>query len=457
MLIGGGMQKMHTKKSRYCLSSNFMRNKKEHLPKIPLTRDINDSRSYPKILYILWLVFAGYLVLPIIDLPFLGLSLSAPLFFIIAIVVIVRPAEPWLRKYGRWVALAVFIWLGIFISTTGNGLLSGGVAISTSGIATVIQYAYWLLVFVVTAYVASLEGLIEKTISVLGWGVFILGLARWIEVLIFENIGAWTGTHLISQNSYGLLFSTFSPFLFLFISINKGIKRLFAIGACIILWGAVVINGSRGSWVSIVAGLVLFFLIQVISRPRKVPVILIGLAIPVTITIFLFTSSPVVMSAVGTRFNTFSNLETDKSYQVRQLMIQKGLRLFEQSPILGVGADNFNRDYFEFDLPSVFRSHSQSSFQWISAHNSYLGFLSEFGLAASIPFGILLLSLFSGGLSAVYSGEKRADHKYLAVLLSFIQMSIHMWTNYALTNTGNWFIYGLVAAVIILNERIKKP
>jgi len=40
--------------------------------------------SFPRGIYVLFYVFAVYLVIPVIDVPLLGLSLSAPIFFFIA-------------------------------------------------------------------------------------------------------------------------------------------------------------------------------------------------------------------------------------------------------------------------------------------------------------------------------------------------------------------------------------
>ena len=112
------------------------------------TRKLN----YPRLVSFLFYLFALFLVIPFFDIPLLILSLSAPVFFIVAIVCILRPPAPWLRRYASWIVLAAVLLVGIFTSTWANGLLSGGKNIDSSGISIVIHYAYWLLVFVVTAY-----------------------------------------------------------------------------------------------------------------------------------------------------------------------------------------------------------------------------------------------------------------------------------------------------------------
>ena len=80
-------------------------------------------------------------------------------------------------------------------------------------------------------------------------------------------------------------------------------------------------------------------------------------------------------------------------------MVQKGLKLFEESPIIGVGASRFRKESVELELSGVFRFYSQSSFDRKSAHNSYVGFLAESGLIGSIPLLVLILMLAFQGVN----------------------------------------------------------
>ncbi|NLI14459.1 MAG: hypothetical protein GX425_18055, partial [Peptococcaceae bacterium] len=138
------------------------------------------KKAIGKSVRILFYIFALYMILPVIDVPLLGLSLSAPIFFVIAIEVLFRPKRAWLRRYRRWVVLAGLIWLGILFSGLLNGLLSGGIDIDNEGLLTIVRYAYWLLVFVVTAYVVSEGRLGPMAAQMLGWGAFVLALLRWV-------------------------------------------------------------------------------------------------------------------------------------------------------------------------------------------------------------------------------------------------------------------------------------
>jgi O-antigen ligase len=413
-------------------------------------------RFYPRIIYILFFAFAAYLVFPLIDIPLLGLSLSAPIFFVIAIACVLRPPRPWFRTYRRWILLALWLWLAITISALANGLLSGGTNLDTAGILTIIRYIYWLIVFVVTVYFSSQGTMLVKISKILGWSALILALLRWYEVARYGNLGAWTGTHLLSQNTYGVLFSTFSPFLLLMVfQENKG-KRLLAWAGNFILWSAVAINGSRGSWVAIVSGLVLCLLLLTITRPRKFLVLLILLLFSVSIASIAWVALPRVSEAVSDRFSTFQNLDTEKSYLIRQLMIQKGWRLFKENPLFGVGISRFTQSSIPLDIPIELTYASQDHFDIKSSHNSYLGFLAEGGLFGAIPLLFILISIGAGSFKSALHFAQKSEFWALVVFLSVVQMSIHMWAISSITNSATWFIYGLAGATTVLYHNRKQ-
>jgi len=409
-----------------------------------------------KLVRVLFYLFALYMVLPIIDVPLLGLSLSAPIFFLIALEVFFTPPGFMVRRYRAWIWLAALLWLGIALSALLNGLLSGGSALDSRGVNILVHFAYWMLVFVVTAYLVSQGGLGPTVSRLLGWGAFALALLRWGEVLLYGNLGAWTGTHLLTQNTYGFIYSTFSPFLFLLLLQARGRRRWLAVLANVALWGAAAINGSRGSWVAIAATVALQLGLLLITRPRSARFPAAVVLATVALGVLLVATPNPVARVVESRFSTFNNLEEDKSYAIRLLMNQKALKLFEENPLLGVGISRFTKASTPLEIPAVLGYARQDHFDTKSAHNSYLGFLAETGLAGAIPFGILVLVLaIQGGRSAVFL-VKRGQYWAAAIFGGFVGMSIHMWVVFSLTNSGNWMVYGLAAAMIVSAGRLRR-
>lgn len=422
--------------------------KKHHYNRIITLRG-----EYSGFMLFLFLLMAAYMVLPLVDVPLMGLSLSAPVFFLIALQAIFRPPEPWLSRFRGWILLAGVIWLGIFIATVGNGLRSNGVKIDRGGWISVIQYAYWLLVFVITAYFVSRKNMLERVSSVLGWAVFGLALARLFEVIAWGKIGAWTETQLLTQNNYGFIFSMFFPFLLAPIITTKGSARLLMILRVLITGMAVLINGSRGSWIGVSAGIFIFCLLFVLAQPKKIgwSILIIGLAAVIFFTIQLAPSK--IALAFGKRFATFQTIQEDKSFAIRELMIQKGLQLFRESPLIGVGISRFTKESVQLYIPKLLAYAPQSHFDVKSAHNSYIAFLAETGLVGSLPFAILLVILAIDGLKASLKLVRKKQVYALSVFSAFIGMSIHMWSINSISNSANWFIYGLVAGIIVLEGK----
>ncbi len=49
----------------------------------------------------------------------------------------------------------------------------------------------------------------------------------------------------------------------------------------------------------------------------------------------IMSLSPAISNAVNNRFQSMMNLEEDKTYVVRKVLVRKGLTLFEESPLIG--------------------------------------------------------------------------------------------------------------------------
>jgi hypothetical protein len=123
--------------------------------------------------------------------------------------------------------------------------------------------------------------------------------------------------------------------------------------------------------------------------------------------------------------------------------------------LVGVGANRFTLNWADIDLPDILEYRGIGEFETKNAHNSYIQWLAEFGLLGSIPLVILLAVLTIRGLITTRRAIVQRNLVPLAIYLSFLQMSIHMWVITALTGTVTWFIYGLLMAVI-KNEANKK-
>lgn len=407
-------------------------------------RILND---YPAYIYTVFYIFSAYLVLPLWDIPLLGLSISAPLFFMITVAVVFNPPTPWFRQNRAWIFLTLAIFFGIVLSTLLNGLIAFGDKYDSDGTKALIQYAYWLIVFLITSQFCAQKGVLKQVHTIFAWSVFLLALLRWGEGIFLGKWGAGNNPTILTQNSYGFQFSTFSPFLLIKVFETRKSKRLLWFLALFLCWGAAAINGSRGSWVAIVVGTLVCIFLFLISNPSKFANLILVIMFVAIIGVGLLSSVPVIQSAIQVRLNTFQTLEEDRPFVIRQVLTQKGLSLFEESPIIGVGATRFTKSWVELNIPELLSSRADEM-QMKTSHNSYVQWLAEFGLLGSITFGILLITLLIKGFLITRQEITNDNLIPLSLFLSFIQMSVHMWVIAALTGTLCWFIYGLNVASI---------
>ena len=396
----------------------------------------------------LFLLAAAYVAIPYGDLPGLGVSLSAPLLFLVALEVFLRPPERWLRRYRPWVVWALAIWLAVFFSAALNGLRRGGADVGLEDAKEVFYYAYWLLlVFPITVYLTSRLDLGRRVVRAMAVAVVLTACLRWFEALAWGKIGAWTSPRFFTQNTYGILFSTFTPML-LALLVDPGTKRRTPLAAGILLiWTAAAVNGSRGSWVALAGGVLLFTLLYLWVNPARLRGLLWIMLLCLAFITAMEVAPERVVGAVSQRYATFQRLEEDKTFTSRQALVQKGLYLFRQSPIIGVGPGRWDKEYVVLELPSVL-GEDLEHFNRKTSHNSYVMFLAETGLLGVLPFGILLLYLTVRGLQAAVRLARRGEYWALGLYVAFVTMGVHLWVLSGLTGTSTWMVYGLVAGMV---------
>lgn len=394
----------------------------------------------------LFMFFAAYLVIPIYDVPLMGLSLSAPILFLIAVEIFLKPQGRLWRRYFGWVSIAYLFWVGLLISLAGNAVQGTAIPFTSADTITLIRFAYWVLAFLITLLVVANGGFQQQLVTTLGMAVLVLAGLRLYEALVWGKWGAWTSPRLLTQNAYGVQFSTFAPYALWLALILKGLRRWMAAIGVLLMWLAIAGNGSRSSWIAGSISIAVFLLLYALSQRRRQVWIL---AVFVSIFVILLSVMPTsAMEPISQRFATLQKAEEDKSFAIRLLMNQKGERLFRQNPLFGAGAGRFTRASVPLDIPRILRYAPQEHFDRKSPHNSYIKLLGETGLVGTVPFAVLLIVLVIGGLRATVLLGRAGETWPIPIYAGFIGMSVHFWTISALTGTAPWFAYGLVAGMI---------
>ncbi|MBU3758319.1 MAG: O-antigen ligase family protein [Candidatus Omnitrophica bacterium] len=404
---------------------------------------------------------AGYTVLPFLELPFVGLSLSAILFYLLFMDVFLKARRRVDIRAGGWIRLALWLGAGFFFSALVNGLSSSGSSFGKTEMIVLIRCTYWLIVFVTTLLFASLRPWIfPLTAGVFSLSVFLLALVRLYEAIRYGSYGAWMELKFMTQNEYAFIFSANTVFIAGFLMQAEARKRMLAILGLGIVLAVVLMNGSRSSWIAIAASFAVFGWICAAADPKKgrgifkaalFLVLLGGL-----MGIFSRAAPQEVRERFVSRFSTLESLDQDKSYQIRKVMIQKAIKIMQKHPLWGCGPGRFRFTRVELEMPRALRHFSSQKFESKSSHNAYMQFFAETGLAGGLPYLTLLVLFLGRGYSAAVFMTRRKHYWAAALYASFIAMSIHLWSLAGLTGTMPWLKYGLVAGMIVTSANIRR-
>ncbi len=144
------------------------------------------------------------------------------------------------------------------------------------------------------------------------------------------------------------------------------------------------------------------------------------------------------------RNDSDGDLDKDKSWLIRKLMIDKGMEIIKKYPFIGIGPNNFTSYQAELNTYSNYERLKGTSFQRMStttsAHNSYLQVAAEFGIIGFIVFLLLYLPPIVLFFRLFISGRLELQH---LSLVSLIGMSIHFYAIAAFLGALPWFVLGV--------------
>lgn len=345
-------------------------------------------------------------------------------------------------KYNR---VEHFLIAGFIIGTTISMLdiwaLDQGFSRIENGLAVWPNYVYWTFVlFVFSIYrnqinwwligKASFWGLIA---SILYFHIPFLNELR--NTLLFKGL---------QQNIFSFILIIFTPLALYYTKFSHGKRWMYFIAIIVIL--AATLSGSRSG-----TGLVTIeILVMLIYLNRKSPMLyLFALFLSIVLLFFssLIKNTQEIIYDLNPRAHAFlyekDILKKDPSYLTRLAIIEKGISLFKESPITGIGINNFSdlrgKVLFNFEGGKSIK-HNEDFIQKASAHNSYLSILTETGLAGFIPFTLLLLITFFKTLKRALKGNDLST----ILLIGFTGMLIHMYFISSILNVFAWFYLALV-------------
>jgi O-antigen ligase len=134
------------------------------------------------------------------------------------------------------------------------------------------------------------------------------------------------------------------------------------------------------------------------------------------------------------------DLSMDKSWLIRELMVSKGLEISGKYALIGIGPNNFSNYRAEINSYSEVQrlsGHSKSFYNELSAHNSYIQVLAEFGL---LGFSLFVLTIVSINLFFIKNIFGSKITMNFVPVISLFGASIQFYVISSITGAISWFI-----------------
>lgn len=257
-------------------------------------------------------------------------------------------------------------------------------------------------------------------------------------ILNFEKEWRFGGT--LPTMTQGSLLAVFLPIYAIFIMhVQQSRLRIFLITAAIVGFIALLFNGTRGAWLTVLILTPAAVLIYAKNKLKSFGVLLAMLMIVGGI----FATTPHLYE----RFATITNMQMQSNSE-RLLMWQSALNMFEDNPIFGVGYGQYKFEYQNKYISPDAKERLQEH-----AHNNIFQMLAECGIFGAAAF------IFMWGYFSYFSLKIWFKEKNIAWLLFFCVLwgtMLHGLTefNFETSVTSKILLYSL--GLCIVYSRIEK-
>jgi hypothetical protein len=142
------------------------------------------------------------------------------------------------------------------------------------------------------------------------------------------------------------------------------------------------------------------------------------------VAIFVIQLAPqsgVHETTTSERVGTIVNYSSDASAQARLNAWKKSIEMFQDHPLLGVGAGNWKIELPHYGLSVFLPNIQDGSIQWTHAHNDFIEVLCETGIGGALAFlSVFLIAIFL----AIRSVRKTTNNSRESILATLISASI---------------------------------
>lgn len=277
-----------------------------------------------------------------------------------------------------------------------------------------------------------------------------------------QKSGNWVMNPFYSDHtSYGAALAFFFPFL-VGISFGKKYKgtiiQPFIFFILLYFCIALIFSYTRAAWLSLAAGLVVFFILKLKIKWQVITIVILSLLVTAKIMEDdirdYFMKNKVASSTdINKHIKSMSNVSSDASNKERINRWKSGFQMFKERPVFGWGPGTYSLNYAGFQMSGDKTIISTNSGDMGNAHSEYIGPLSEGGLPALIIVLILFINIISTGVRVCKKSTTWHFRFYsMTCLIGLITYIIHGFLNNFLdTDKITAPFYGMTAILVVMD------
>lgn len=374
-----------------------------------------------------------------------GVNLSL-LFFIPLLVITVGVRPRALLRFNSDLRLWVLLFLlGATLSTLSN-LWLGNEQLFFSSVSVFPNYVYWGLILLLFTGLASFLALdYERLFGAVTLGAILAGV---YYIALQPSIGDDRFFKYFTPNNFSFLLICFTPHMVYWVKRRSMLLSLLLFSGIL---AQQMYEGRRAGVVLILVGGLLAYSVEHLRLKNLRYIVRAGI---LGAGVLLLLQTETVRTSIEQRservaqlvYGGTGSLKEDRSYLTRLAMREKGLSLFMDHKLVGVGLNNFTKieRRIEGNFEGAEYVVNKKIFYNVSTHNSYITILAEGGLAVFVPFVLLLATLLLRGARRFLrmNGHERV------IFVSFCGMAIHFYFINAIVNSMAWFNIALLMYVV---------
>jgi O-antigen ligase len=223
-------------------------------------------------------------------------------------------------------------------------------------------------------------------------------------------------------------------------------KRLLYLTAVALMGIALVLSGSRGGLIALLAELIFLGFVTTKTRTTR------DIALKILLVAVLFGAIVIGTILIGTDSTLTRIAETANTIDPTSNRLQiwaTTLEIIRNNFLFGVGWGAFPVVYTQFDLLNGRERIEQ-------AHNDYLQILADAGIIGAVLGASFLFFLFRDGWRRMQSADVFRRGACMGALAGCFAVLVHSFFDFVLHITAVSLLFLILAAVAVVNGRVEK-